>query len=79
MFAAAVTAAHTLAVGSPLAPKVRKPGGKTNTREPAGRYSGREPRQVRATQHIVSFIKGRDLTTAERGAVRVLCSPSSSR
>lgn len=77
--AAAVTTARTLLAAESQVLKVRKPNGKTNRREPAGRYSGRSPREVRATQHVVSFIKGRDLTAAERGAVRVLCSPSSSR
>lgn len=41
------------------------------------RYIGRHPRKVRATQHTLFAIKGRELTVAERGAARALCNPIS--
>lgn len=51
-----------------------------SNRQPAApRYLGRNPRAVRKLQHVVFTIKGRDLTAAERGACRFLCSEATSR
>lgn len=39
------------------------------------RYTGRNPRALRRVQYVLSFVKGRELTPEERGALSFFSTP----